>query len=249
MNTGQTSRTYPTHGAQLSSLSLRPYGHPITPSASPRPQTSTDADGDVDVGDKPHISVSVGADFFAPKPTSSSDVQPPTSTTVKDDRSPQPDPIVNPENQIPVDISIPPTQSRASSHDSLFGDDDADGETVPASKSHPPIPQSSTSAAGPSRLPLAIPNGQSRSNGTSIPAQKSEGAAATIPLLSPTSYKQFSDNVMLASFMDGQVMLVDRRVPSSGDEGMRGVGRLSPGDKAPPWCMSVSMFYFGSEEE
>lgn len=45
---------------------------------------------------------------------------------------------------------------------------------------------------------------------------------------------------MLASFMDGQVMLVDRRIPPNGNEGIRGVGRLSPGNKAPPWCMSVS---------
>jgi hypothetical protein len=36
--------------------------------------------------------------------------------------------------------------------------------------------------------------------------------------------------------MDGQVTLIDRRVSSrSGD-----VGRLLAGDKAPPWCMSVS---------
>jgi transcriptional activator SPT8 len=33
-------------------------------------------------------------------------------------------------------------------------------------------------------------------------------------------------------------LLIDRRIPDNGSN--TGVGRLKPGDKAPPWCMSVS---------
>lgn len=215
---------------------------------------------------KPHVSVSVGPDFFIPRSSGTSPTGPASSDVANRDKSPKPEPGTA-ETTAPaipaVDAEVPAAPgstaadaraSRASSYDPLFDDEDADGETVPPSttqtKSNSPIPQSATSIAGPSRSSLALPlPGSNQSNGTisnghapqpSVQQYRSEGAAATIPLLSATAFKQFSDDVMLASFMDGQVMLVDRRVPDGGDRGIRGVGRLSPGDKAPPWCMSVS---------
>lgn len=260
LNSGQTTRAYPTHGAQLSSLSLRPFSHPMSPSPSPTrpPNVTDDKDEDDSMGQKPHVSVSVGADFFTPKVTEGETQTTTTSSIIPDHTSPTQQPAPSNLDSTPTgaagaDIEMaepaPEQVSRASSYDPLFDDEeDAEGETVPpsamATKAGTPIPTSdSAPVAGPSRLStLALPgqNGQ-RANGASTAApQRSEGAAATIPLLSPTTYKQFSDDVLLASFMDGQVMLVDRRVPDGGDGGIRGVGRLSPGDKAPPWCMSVS---------
>jgi transcriptional activator SPT8 len=61
-----------------------------------------------------------------------------------------------------------------------------------------------------------------------------EGAARGIPLLTRTSYAAFSSDIMMTSTMDGQVTLMDRRMPEGGR-----VGRLQGGEKAPPWCMSA----------
>ncbi len=58
---------------------------------------------------------------------------------------------------------------------------------------------------------------------------------AGLPTLSPATYKDYSDDVMLVASMDGQVALHDRRVGTSR------VGRLETTEKTPPWCMSVSM--------
>ncbi|WWD02379.1 hypothetical protein V865_000418 [Kwoniella europaea PYCC6329] len=97
----------------------------------------------------------------------------------------------------------------------------------PAVSEQPTPATSSTGAA-----PLFVP--QSAGAGPS----NSRQAAAHVPLLSHTSYKAFSDDVLLTSSMDGQVVLIDRRVPSNEGTGV-GVGRLMPGERAPPWCMSA----------
>ena len=70
-------------------------------------------------------------------------------------------------------------------------------------------------------------------NATAGPS-RGEGAARGIPLLTRTTYGEFSNDVMMTSTMDGQVTLMDRRVPDNGR-----VGRLLSGEKAPPWCMSA----------
>lgn len=128
--------------------------------------------------------------------------------------------------------------AKSSSNDSLF-DDDADGED----ESKLPTPVEGTSVMG-----LALPGTKSSAASTPLPntgasaatpkpqaqAGPSRSAASNIPLLSPTEYKQFSNDVLLTSSMDGQVTLTDRRVGG-------GVGRLVPGERAPPWCMSVSL--------
>jgi transcriptional activator SPT8 len=98
---------------------------------------------------------------------------------------------------------------------SLAGDTPANNDT--ASSTPTPLFQQ-PAQAGPSRSGL------------------SAGAARSIPLLTKTSYQTFSYDIMMASTMDGQVTLLDRRVP----EGQgKGVGRLQGGEKTPPWCMSA----------
>jgi transcriptional activator SPT8 len=167
---------------------------------------------------------------------------------------------------------------KASSHDSLFDEDeDADADAVAEGDSIAPLNDVTNTAtntaaatptsvvpsasARPQSLALALPgisransagstagpsaapnrNGTGAGPGVSALAQQAPrtGAASGIPVLSPAIYRQFSDDVLLYSSMDGQVVLVDRRVPSyEGTSG--GVGRLLPGERAPPWCMSVS---------
>lgn len=104
----------------------------------------------------------------------------------------------------------------------------------------PPRPAALDLSLPGSRLPNGQASGDASAPLFNVPpalgsATSRTGAADQIPLLSPSSYRAFSDDILLASTMDGQVTLMDRRVPSTGST----VGRLMPGDKAPPWCMSA----------
>jgi transcriptional activator SPT8 len=262
LNTGQTVRTYPTHGAQLSSIALRPFSHPLSPSPSPKPDAEKEAP-------KEKISVSVGPDFFEKRqPEANAE---PNGVAEKDGPDSSSDTIDAPaEDNVPAaeaGIEVKPVvnddidMDKASSHDSLFDEDlDVDGETAPASNditiAPTPSPHPTITATGsaqksplkPTPLNLALPGMQKpgvesktgSSSNPGVPSSGRAGAASNIPLLSKTSYKQFSEDVILYSSMDGQVVLIDRRVPSYGGASGVGVGRLMPGEKAPPWCMSVS---------
>ena len=55
------------------------------------------------------------------------------------------------------------------------------------------------------------------------------------PLLDFASYSTYSPELLLTASIDGQVILWDRRVQTSGS----GVGRLWMSEKTPPWCLSV----------
>lgn len=59
------------------------------------------------------------------------------------------------------------------------------------------------------------------------------------PLLDPISYSTYSPELLLTASIDGQVILWDRRVQTSGT----GVGRLWMSEKTPPWCLSVRSFF------
>lgn len=288
LNTGQTVRTYPTHGPQLSSLALRPFGLPLSPSPSPRA-------GDEEDGPRENISVSVGPDFFERKEGSVHDAEAQNAVEANGEHpsagSPVPDQAnvggdeesgqneSNGPNGLTgaiIDAGADVDMDKASSHDSLFDEDeDADADGVAESDSVAPsndVTNTATNTAAatptsvvpsvsvrPQTLALALPgvpransagsaagssaapNRSGTGTGASAPAQQAPraGAASSIPVLSPATYRQFSDDVLLYSSMDGQVVLIDRRVPSyEGTSG--GVGRLLPGERAPPWCMSVS---------
>ena len=141
------------------------------------------------------------------------------------------------------------------------GEADAEGETVPPSEigTGTNTPHASNGFGGLALPGLALPQPMASTSSASGSGAKSNiiglntstaaaaaaaapvrGAADALPLLSPATYRDFSEGVMLASFMDGQVMLIDRRVPEKEHAEGRGVGRFTPGEKAPPWCMSVS---------
>ena len=55
------------------------------------------------------------------------------------------------------------------------------------------------------------------------------------PLLDFANYSTYSPELLLTASIDGQVILWDRRVQTSGT----GVGRLWMSEKTPPWCLSV----------
>ena len=102
-----------------------------------------------------------------------------------------------------------------------------------------PVPSSAVSSSAPFGLPSqSRANFNTASSSSAGPSRLGGVAAAPasgIPLLSPTTYRSFSDSVLMYSSMDGQVTLVDRRAGN----GNGGVGRLAGSEKAPPWCMSV----------
>ena len=97
------------------------------------------------------------------------------------------------------------------------------------------IPQSQS--ALPTESKLAMPGGaqpqtplpQPRLT-TFIPPPKNAP-----PLLDFESYSTYSPELLLTASIDGQVILWDRRVQTSGT----GVGRLWMSEKTPPWCLSV----------
>jgi len=263
LNTGQTVRSYPTHGAQLSSISLRPYA-PLTPTPSPE-ATRIDEDGEGG-GNAINFAVTAGPDFA--KTNESSEDTDGAAATI-----PKADSPVQTEKVKDVDADV--TMSQAPSpYDPLFDDDaDADGETVlpsgnvtmpttpgindMAPPSPPAVPQVNPSKPKTSAPGLALPGApavkqeaapsSAAVSGSSTPlfslpqpvASTSREAAATIPVLSRDTYKAFSDDVFMTSSMDGQVVLIDRRVRDYEGSAL-GVGRLMPGERAPPWCMSVS---------
>jgi len=55
------------------------------------------------------------------------------------------------------------------------------------------------------------------------------------PLLDKSNYSGYSSDLLMTAFVDGQVVLWDRRVSTLG----KGVGRLEMNEKTPPWCLSV----------
>ena len=59
-------------------------------------------------------------------------------------------------------------------------------------------------------------------------------------LLDPVEYSGYSPELLMTAFIDGQVILWDRRANTPGN----GVGRLWMSDKTPPWCLSVSTIFF-----
>lgn len=95
----------------------------------------------------------------------------------------------------------------------------------------------------PLRAPLQPEKPSHANHGLAVPVstaeattQQSSAPRNAPPLLTRDTYPEFSPDLLMTTFMDGQVILWDCRVKSSAN----GVGRLSMHDKTPPWCMSVS---------
>ena len=89
-----------------------------------------------------------------------------------------------------------------------------------------PLPQTPIPQTPIPQTPLPQP----RPTTTFIPPPKNAP-----PLLDFASYSTYSPELLLTASIDGQVILWDRRVQTSGT----GVGRLWMSEKTPPWCLSV----------
>jgi len=60
------------------------------------------------------------------------------------------------------------------------------------------------------------------------------------PLLDSTEYATYSPDLLMTAAIDGQVIIWDKRVNTTG----KGVGRLWMSEKTPPWCLSVKGFHY-----
>ncbi|KAF8350650.1 WD40 repeat-like protein [Amanita rubescens] len=110
------------------------------------------------------------------------------------------------------------------SFDPLF-DDDPDG-AGDGGDEKPPVTTESTQGASNIVQTLEPP----LSTVSSIPPPKNAP-----PLLDPATYATYSPNVLMTAYIDGQVVLWDRRAQTPG----KGVGRLWMSEKTPPWCLSA----------
>jgi transcriptional activator SPT8 len=106
------------------------------------------------------------------------------------------------------------------SFDPLFDD-------VPEERLKPPKPQVNDSRT--------VTSNNAQPLGRPPPSAKPPPQGAP-PHLDPAEYSSYSPELLMTAFIDGQVILWDRRASTSG----RGVGRLWMSDKTPPWCLSVS---------
>lgn len=100
------------------------------------------------------------------------------------------------------------------------------------------VPEDMMQTPAPAESKLAMPG----SSNVQQPPIPREPVASTIPppkgappLIDPVGYQSYSSDILMTAFIDGQVILWDRRVQNNG----RGVGRLWMNEKTPPWCLSV----------
>jgi transcriptional activator SPT8 len=162
---------------------------------------------------------------------------------------------LNNANECLKSASVPPqdvdTKSEAS-FDPLF-DDEPDAEGDPDHDSNPlgPIEQA-TPAPQEVHPPTSFEYGMTpnfaapdRRNGPKAQTSYLNGRGAlgiiappknAPPLLDPSTYTTYSPDILMTASIDGQVILWDRRVETTG----QGVGRLWMNEKTPPWCLSVS---------
>lgn len=222
LNTGQVVRTFTKHRGQISTIQLRPEN--VGPGIGNSMAPSLIA-GSEDSGRTPKVK----------KPDENS------AGTVNADE----------------DIVMQDAQKKehhengeGSDYDSLFGDDDGEKQEEDADETSAPTKGDSADVSenggtmgakdtdfpfgGPPAAPVKnkVPLGKPVKPPNTRPNMQGKQG---LPTLTPAMYRQFSDDVMLVSAIDGEVALHDRRV-----SGNTLVGRLESSEKTPPWCMSVS---------
>ncbi|EIN07302.1 WD40 repeat-like protein [Punctularia strigosozonata HHB-11173 SS5] len=142
----------------------------------------------------------------------------------------------------------------ASDYDPLFDEPDADGEMDidQAAGSFPTQQADSLETSFPSQSNLAMPSAELPAPNSwqqTTPANPPAAPRSNLPtknmpaILDPDTYASYSPDLLMTASIDGQVVLWDRRVNTTG----RGVGRLWLSEKTPPWCMSACWSADGSQ--
>ncbi len=259
LNTGQVVREFTRHGAQISAIQLRPTARPMPSAADesgikivfrPKAEETEDvemavADGnavddvaggpstsgkDEDVKSEASFGSLFGDEENEVKPGDAADSQRRTSNAQTNNNT--------------SGVKPPEAQARAGEPAVAAKDEEeAAAETdvkVKDSKAHKR--RLSTAVKTAKREAEAALYSDDDEATNKVPAPRFAASNAPLPnilkdklpTLSPATYKDYSDDVMLVASMDGQVALHDCRVASSL------VGALETTDRTPPWCMSVS---------
>jgi transcriptional activator SPT8 len=178
---------------------------------------------------------------MAPDATQSNSRSEPASATVPAKHTTAPSPDPEPQSSLPAQNTQQDADAKSDiSSNSLFDDEDADGEP----DDHDLTRNAHQPAARPAQPTLSIPTSAPQPVQRSLIPPKNAP-----PLLDPPAYATFSSDILMTASIDGQVILWDKRVSSSGGvngRGGGGVGRLWMSDKTPPWCLSVRpcLFWF-----
>jgi transcriptional activator SPT8 len=223
LNTGHAARRFPSHGAQLTTIAVRPLSAPVPTNFNPYTGgMSAIATQDM------HMASSQNADIM---------LHGKRTTDVSVPRNTKPNGVTSSE------MSDDAEGDTDNDYDPLF-DDEGEGE-VPA-PAHPasfPLqtgiqPNGTQHAGPPSNVvpPLQMPGASAAlPPGAFQPMQYQNTTKNFTPVLDPASYTEFSPDIFMTAGIDGQITLWDRRASS------RGVGRLELPEKIPPWCMSVCL--------
>lgn len=139
--------------------------------------------------------------------------------------------IASQSQPMAVDSSMDQTDSKSdASFDPLFDDDPLFNEDA---AERAPRTQDATSRG-------QQPNVAANAEATQAKPQPPRAAAApknAPPLLEQNSYISYSPDMLMTVYIDGQIVLWDKRVHSPGT----GVGRLWMSERTPPWCLSVTI--------
>lgn len=217
LNTGQIARSYPSHGAQLTTIAVRPLGAPVPRGYDP-------------YGSGVNMMVSSDVHKNTNGAQTSTSTNPATQRHTKVNGHGQ-------DGEADGDTD--------NDYDPLFDDEDGDGPSsanptsAAPSGGFPPLPNGQTATSTPTaQMPFQLPGmstaptGSFQQNGSFRPAAKN-----STPILDPVTYNDFSPDIFMTAGIDGQITLWDRRASASG----RGFGRLDLPEKTPPWCISVSL--------
>ncbi|KAK2466865.1 hypothetical protein APHAL10511_001123 [Amanita phalloides] len=211
LNTGQRTRHFTAHGAQLTTVAPRPLASGY--SSTPPPSYRDEETGMQTVYDRSEYITNGVLEGNSNRIHSKPQVQ----AEAESRNQPAPD------SDAKSDISFDP----------LF-DDDPNGTVNDVDEKAVNDP-----AQGASNIVTSNQSVETfRPTLSSVPPPKNAP-----PLLDPAAYATYSSNILMTAYIDGQVILWDRRVQTPG----KGVGRLWISDKTPPWCLSACWSIDGNQ--
>lgn len=247
LNTGQVARKYPSHGAQLTTIAVRPLGSPMPSAYNPYDGSNTVVNASAMTASRPRNGkvngVNSSEDGDAEGDTDN-DYDP-----LFDDEGDGGDAALNPNQQQPPPppqyVPPPPGQlRRADLPQAPFniaaytypgqpngnGNSNSNGAPVPSFTPVPPTSIPLPTQPAPTPAQLQMPG--TLSSFLTVGYQPPPVVKRT-PVMDPVTYRDLSPDIFMTAGIDGQITIWDRRATTGG------VGRLELPEKTPPWCQSV----------
>ncbi|KAF9564592.1 WD40 repeat-like protein [Agrocybe pediades] len=243
LNTGQNVRSFTAHNSQITSIGLRPRVSSYVDTAPPvytqsiLQQTVTEPP----VNEKPLYTM----EDLDQKPLLSFD----EAMAVEPRLSPSQE--HSGENGINSMGNDEPSNNPTSQNVVADSDARSDASFDPLFDDVPEDNEEQKPSTTPAESKLAMPGSSQAQTTLPPPIQQRQQAAPAVipppkgapPLFDPVDYSSFSQDILMTSYIDGQVILWDRRAQANG----RGVGRLWMSEKTPPWCLSACWSWDGAQ--